>query len=129
MNPNILLRRLLLLDAGTCVATGALLTFGAGPLAAQLRMPAGLLVEAGIFLFVFALFVFWAARQAGRSAVPAEIVIALNIAWVVASLALIAGPWIEPNAVGVAFIAAQAAAVALLAGCQLLAFRRMQLQH
>lgn len=128
MNPNILLRRLLLLDAGTCVATGALLTVGAGPLAALLRMPAGLLVEAGIFLFVFALFVFWAARQAGR-AVPAEIVIALNIAWVVASLALIAGPWIEPSALGVAFIAAQAAAVALLAGCQLLAFRRMQLQH
>ena len=129
MNPNILLRRLLLLDAVTCIATGLLLTFGSAMLAAMLRLPAGLLVEAGIALLLFALFVLWASRQADRSPVPAEIVIALNIAWVAASLVLLAGPWVEPNALGTAFVAAQAAAVALLAGLQLIAFRRMPARH
>jgi hypothetical protein len=129
MNPNILLRRLLLLDAVTCLVTGLLLTLAASGLATLLVLPASLLVEADIVLLAFALFVFWAARQAGRSALPVEVVIALNFAWAVASVVLVAGPWIEPNALGTGFVAAQAGAVALLAGLQLVTLRRMQIQH
>lgn len=113
---TLMLRRVLQLDAATCVATGLLLAIGAEPIAALTRLPVPLLREAGIVLLPFALFVLWAARRSGGW--PVQAVIAANIAWVAASLAVIASPW-SGNAFGTAFVALQAAAVALLSGLQL----------
>lgn len=109
------LRPLLVLDAATCAAMGLLLALGAEPVAAITALPVPLLREAGLILLPFAAFVLWAARRGGGW--PVQAVIAANIAWVAASLALIATPW-AGNALGIAFIAAQAAAVALLAALQ-----------
>ena len=128
MNPNLFLKRVLLFDAATCAAMGLLLAFGAGLLARILAIDIVLLRETGIFLVAFALFVLWAAGRLARSAVPAEIVVATNIAWVIASILFVIGPWAAPNLLGTAFVAAQAAAVAGIAALQGLGLRRARLQ-
>lgn len=113
MTRNSLLRPVLLFDAATCLAMGALLVAAAGPIAMFTNLPVPLLREAGIILFPFALVVLWAARRGGW---PAQAVIAANIAWVAASLGAVL--WTQPNMLGVAFVAAQALAVAAIAAVQ-----------
>jgi len=105
----------MLFDAATCLAMGGLLVTAADPIAGLTELPVPLLREAGILLFPFALFVLWAARRGGGW--PVQAVVAANVAWVAASLALIASPW-SGSALGIAFVGAQAAAVALLAALQ-----------
>jgi hypothetical protein len=109
-----MLRPVMLFDAATCLAMGALLVAAAGPIAGLTDLPVPLLREAGIFLFPFALLVLWAARQGGT---PVRFVAGLNLVWVAASFAAIA--WTQPNAIGAAFVAAQALAVGAIAALQL----------
>jgi len=111
---NKLLRPVMLFDAATCLAMGTLLTAAAGPIAGLTDLPVALLREAGILLFPFALFVLWAARQGGGR--PAQLVAGLNLAWVAASFGAIA--LTQPNALGIAFVAIQALAVAGIAALQ-----------
>ena len=73
-----LLRPVMLFDAATCIAMGALLVVAAVPIAGLTDLPAPLLQEAGIILFPFALLVLWAARQGGGW--PAQLVAGLNLA-------------------------------------------------
>lgn len=108
-----MLRPIMLFDAATCLAMGALLVAAAGPIASLTDLPVPLLREAGIILFPFALLVLWAARQGGA---PVRFVAGLNLAWVAASFAAIA--WVQPNAFGIAFVAVQALAVAGIAALQ-----------
>lgn len=115
MTRHSMLRPILFLDAATCAAMGLLLALGADLVAAVTALPVALLREAGILLLPFAAFVLWTARHGGGW--PVRTVVAINFAWVAASLALIASPW-TGNALGVAFVAAQAACVALLAALQ-----------
>jgi hypothetical protein len=110
MKPLIPLRPLLWFDATTCIAMSALLAAAGGPLSPILGLPNVLLMEAGILLLLFALFVGWAATRTDPSGV-ARIVLAANIAWVIGSLALLAGPWLQPTLLGTAFVAVQALAV------------------
>jgi hypothetical protein len=110
-----LLRPVLLFDAATCLAMGALLVAATGPIAALTDLPPALLREAGILLFPFALFVLWAARHGGGW--PVQAVAAINLAWVAASFGAIL--WTQPNALGIAFVAAQALAVGAIAALQL----------
>ena len=117
MTPILFTRRILALDAVTCLAMGALLLAASGPLAGLLAIPQALLFEAGVILIPFALFVLWAMRRARESVAPVQAVAWANIAWVAASVALFA--FIAPNALGAAFIGTQAAAVAGLAALQL----------
>jgi hypothetical protein len=120
MTRNQLLRPVLLFDAATCLAMGGLLVAAAGPIAGLTDLPVPLLREAGILLFPFALFVLWAARQGGGW--PVQLVAGLNLAWVAASFAAI--PLAQPNALGMAFVAVQAVAVAGLAALQLYGLAR-----
>lgn len=115
MTRQSMLRPILFVDAATCAAMGLLLALGAEPVAAVTALPIALLREAGILLLPFAAFVLWVARRGGGW--PVRAVVAINLAWVAASLALIASPW-SGNALGIAFVAAQAACVALLAVLQ-----------
>ena len=110
---NKLLRPVMLFDAATCLAMGTLLTAAAGPIAGLTDLPVALLREAGIVLFPFALLVLWATRQGGT---PVRFVAGLNLAWVAASFAAIA--LTQPNALGIAFVAIQALAVAGIATLQ-----------
>lgn len=110
---NLSIQRLLGADALTCAAMGALLLAAAGPVGSLTLLPQDLLRAAGGLLMPIAAFmaVFARARRVPRWA--SAVVVAGNAGWVVASVALLAV--LAPNGLGVAFLLAQAGAVALLA--------------
>jgi hypothetical protein len=115
------LRRVLFVDAATCVGTGALLALGAGPLSPLLGLPAALLFYAGLSLFpIAALMAYIGARP---TAAGAWFIIAGNAAWVLGSIAVLF--LFSPTALGLAFVIAQAAAVALLAELEYVGVRKL----
>lgn len=118
------LRNALALDAAACAATGLLLALGAGPLSSLLGFPASFLMGAGLVLLpCAALLAFLASRETlPRLAVYA--VIGVNILWVADSvLILIAGSF-APTGLGIAFVLAQAAAVAAITELEVIGLRR-----
>ena len=120
------LRRIIALDAAACAASGALMAFAAGPLAGVTGLQPGLTQPTGVFLLVWAAFL---AFLATRPALPRAVVwllIGVNLVWVVESALFLALGWVQPTALGYAFVIAQAAAVALIAELQFLALRRAQ---
>jgi hypothetical protein len=109
------LSRVLLVDAVATGATAALLLAGAELLQPLLQLPAALLRGAGLFLVPF---VVWVAAMSRMARVPPRAmaaVVAINAAWVVASVWLVAGGPYQPNVLGIAFVLVQAAAVAVFA--------------
>src|SRR5262245_59050079 len=119
------LRRVLFLDAATCVAMGLFLVLLAQPLAPMLGLPAGLLEIAGASLLPIAAFMAWVATRSAFLRSGARLVVAGNAAWVAASAALLAGGWVEPTPLGFVFVAVQACAVALLAVVEYAAYSRL----
>lgn len=118
------LRAALALDAAASGVAGAVMLAGAGMLAPLLGLPATLLAAAGAVLLPFALAVGLLARRVAPPRGLAWAVVAVNEAWVVASVVLLLGPWVAPSALGVAFVLAQAGVVAVFAVLQALALRR-----
>ena len=110
---NTALQNVLLLDAATCIAAGALMAFGSNFVAGLTAISAPLLTWAGLILFPVAALMFYAGLQPARSRPLVWLIVLGNIGWVVASLAVLA--FITPNALGYFFIAVQASAVAVLA--------------
>jgi hypothetical protein len=100
------------LDAATCAAMGALLLVASEPVGTLTRLPPALLFGAGVLLVPVAAFIAVVAARPHRALVGA--VIAGNLAWVAASFVLLLGGFVAPNAVGVAFVLAQALAVLAL---------------
>ena len=123
------LRRALIVDAVVTGATALLLVFAAGMLAPWLEVPESLLRSAGIVLIPFVVYVAVVARREVVPRASVLVIIGLNFAWVAASLWLLLGGPIEPNALGYAFIIAQALAVALFAEVQYVGLRRSDLQR
>ncbi len=118
------LRNVLLADAASCIATGALQLAFAAPLAQLLNLPAALLVGTGWFLLAYAATV---AFVATRQPVPRPVVgviVAGNIGWAAGCVALLASGWVQPTALGMAWVLAQAATVAVLAELQFTGLRR-----
>lgn len=118
------LQRVLLVDAIATGATAVKLALAADWLEPLLALPAPLLRGAGLSLVPFVLFV---AMLSSRHAVPRgamAAVVAINVAWVVASAWLVvAGPY-QPNTWGVAFVLLQAAVVAVFAELGWIGLRR-----
>ncbi|GAA1390428.1 hypothetical protein GCM10009613_30980 [Pseudonocardia kongjuensis] len=114
--PAIAIRPALRVDALASGALGAATAAGAVPLAPLLGLPVALLVGAGAFLVLFAggLLLLAARRPVPPGGVWA--VVAVNVAWVVASVALVQVA--APTALGTAFLLAQAVVVAVFAGWQ-----------
>lgn len=110
---NNTLQNVLLLDAATCVATGALMAFGSNFVAGLTSIPAPLLYWAGLILFPIAALMIYAGLQATPPRPIVWLIVLGNIGWVIASLGVFA--FIAPNALGYLFILAQAAVVAVLA--------------
>lgn len=115
------LGRILALDALTCTAMGLLLLAASGPIAGLTALPPSLLFYAGALLIPIAIYMAQVARKGTDNGLAVGLVILGNIGWVVASLALFA--FIAPNALGVAFIMAQAAVVGLLAWLEYTSWR------
>ena len=118
------LRRVLIADAIASAATGLLMLFGAVPLEQWLAIPAGLLRVAGASLIPFAALVAWLALRETVSRAGVWTVIALNVIWVVDSVALLFTGWVQPAMLGYAFVLLQAAAVAVLAELEYMGLRR-----
>ena len=116
--PSPLLHRSMIADATISGATGLMLMAGAGMLTTLLGMPESLMRYAGLILLPFAAMVFYWSNPARLSRPRVWTIIALNIAWVVASVLLLAAGWTEPTALGVAFVLFQAVVVAVFAELQ-----------
>lgn len=117
------LRYVLIADAVASGSTGALMIAGAGFLSGLLSIPGGLLFEAGLLLVPYVLFVLWTATRRVIPVRPVWLIIACNALWTLGSIILLLG-WIQPNALGHAFVLIQALAVGLLGFAQYLGLGR-----
>jgi hypothetical protein len=118
------LRHVMLADAASCLATGALQVALAGPLAALLGLPSALLLATGSFLLGYAAV---AAFVATRTPVPRAAVAVFavgNLGWALACVLLLAGDWVQPTGLGTAWVLAQAVTVLVLAELQRLGLKR-----
>jgi hypothetical protein len=118
------LRNLLSLDAATCAVMGAVLIVGAVPIGQSTAIPPTLLFWAGLALLPIAAFIAATAAWAIGWPAAVSIVVLGNVLWVAGSLWLLVAGWIAPNSLGYLFIAAQAAAVAVLTVLEYTASRR-----
>lgn len=117
------LRYVLIADAVASGATGALMIAGAGFLSGLLSLPGGLLLGAGLLLVPYVLFVLWAGTRNAIPMKPVRFIIACNMLWTLGSIIALMG-WITPNALGVAFVIFQAAAVGIFGLLQYVALGR-----
>jgi hypothetical protein len=124
MSIQLPLRRVLLLDAVVSGACGLLMVLGAGTLGPALELPPGLLRWAGAALLPFAAAVGVLATRPAVAPRSVLALVAVNAAWVVASVAILLAGVVRPNALGVAFVVAQALVVALFAELQYAGLRR-----
>lgn len=118
------LRNTLHLDALASGATALLMLLGAPLLSGLLELPEPLLFWAGLVLIPFVAMLVIVAR---RNSVPNGLltgIIILNILWVIASFALLLTGAVAPNALGIAFVVAQALAVAVFTELQFIGMRR-----
>lgn len=118
------LRNIFAIDAVTCLAAGLLMAVGGSDLASLLAFPEFLLRYAGLFLIIFGGFVGLVARRATIAATAVWVIVICNALWAAESVAVLVTGWVAPNALGVAFVLAQAAWVGLLAGMQYACLRR-----
>ncbi|MGX5736271.1 hypothetical protein [Bosea thiooxidans] len=123
-----LLRKALALDAAACAGVGLLLAMAAGPLSAPLGLPESFLRGAGIILLPCAVLLgFLASRRVlPRFAIYA--VIGINLVWIVDSIAILLMGWFAPTGLGIAFVLAQAVAVAVVTELEVIGFRRSSAQ-
>ena len=118
------LRRVLAVDAAACLGMGVLCAVGAGVLARPLGLPWALLFILGPVQLACGAFIGWLAsrREAPRGLVL--FVVAGNAAWAAGSLLMLASSFVSPTTLGVVFVFAQAAAVAVLAELEWVGLRR-----
>lgn len=123
VNSDTFLRRVLWLDAATCIGCGTLLAAGGGLLDGLLGLPAPLLRLAGASLFPVAAFIAWLALRVRLSPVLVWVVIVGNVIWAADSILLLFTPWVAPTLLGTAFVLAQALMVLGLARAEQLGLR------
>ena len=125
MQPLTFLKRVLLLDAASCLGMGALLALGAGALAPVFGLDSALLFGAGAVLIPVGLFILWVGAR--RNLIPAAVylIVAGNLLWVLESLLVVRGAE-SITGLGTAFVLAQAAAVAGLSTLEWIGVRRVR---
>src|SRR3954451_6834673 len=97
IRPSLLLGRALLADSIFSGVSAVLLTFGASALASLLSLPQALLRETGLFLVAYAALVGWLGTRPSIPRPLVWIVVAGNVAWALASVALLFTGWVAPN--------------------------------
>jgi hypothetical protein len=123
IHASLLLRRAFLLDTITSGMMALLLTFGAAELAPLLNLPEALLRETGLVLVAYTALVGWLATRQSMPKALVLIVITINVAWTVASIALLFSSAVAPNLLGQLFIAGQAIVPGALAELQYIGLR------
>jgi hypothetical protein len=124
MATSTFLSRTLLLDAIATGATALLLLAAGGLLAGVLGLPQPLLRYAGLLLIPFVALVAWAGTRERAPGHVVRTVIGANAVWVIASILLLLGGWVQPTALGYAFVIGQAVVVGVFAELQLMGLRR-----
>jgi hypothetical protein len=124
INPSLLLRRAIQIDAIVSGAMALLLTFAAGMLAPLLHLPEALLLESGLFLIAYAALVGWLGTRMAMPKALVLIVIVGNALWTLGSIGLLFSGAVTPNLLGQIFIAVQAIAVGVFAELQYIGLRR-----
>lgn len=122
--PTPFLSRILVLDAATSAGAGLVLLLGAGHTAALLGLPSGFQRVAGLALLAFAAFVASVAAKARPSRRAIWAIIVVNVLWAVDSALVLLLGFVTATTLGVAFVLAQAAVVAILAELQTIGLRR-----
>lgn len=117
------LRYVLFADAGTCIATGLLMTVGSGLLVGLTGLPSDLLIYAGIGLFPFAALLVYLGTCRAVSSAAVWAVIVLNVLWTLDSFLLLASGWVTPSTFGYAFVIFQAVGVAGFAALEYIGLR------
>jgi hypothetical protein len=118
MDTRHLLRRTLVADAIISGTTGLVMVAAAGFLSTLLGVPEPLLRYAGISLLPFAILLVALAARGQLPHTAVRIVIIANVLWAVDSIALLFTGWVDPSALGYAFIVVQAIIVAVFAEVQ-----------
>ncbi|KUL97291.1 hypothetical protein DK26_00995 [Bosea sp. WAO] len=118
------LRNVLALDAAACAATGLLLSLGAGALAGLLGLPAEFLRGAGLVLLPCAAALAFLASRARLPRLAVYAVIGINILWVADSILVLVADWFQPTTLGVAFVLAQAAIVAVVTELEVIGLKK-----
>jgi hypothetical protein len=121
---NSYLRKALLADAIVSGMASAGMIAGSGLVAAPFGLPSELLLWAGIACVPFVALIAFVLRSETAPAGVVIAIIAINIAWVIASLIVAFGPVLAPTLIGKVFVVAQAATVALFAELQIIGLRR-----
>ncbi|GIH98327.1 hypothetical protein [Planobispora takensis] len=119
-----LLRLALRLDAVASGANGLLYVAAAALYGEMFGLPAAFLYPAGAFLLAFAAALLVLSSRPVISKAAAGGVIAVNAAWVVASVETLVAGWFPLTGLGTAMVIAQAVAVAAFAGLQFAGLRR-----
>lgn len=117
------IRPVLLADAALTGATALMMLVAARPLADLLDLPTALLAGAGAVLVPYVGYLLWLAN---RDAVPRAgigLTVTANVAWAIGCAALLIGDWVQPNALGVAFILLNAVVVIVFSDLQVMALR------
>jgi hypothetical protein len=112
----------LVVDAAISGATGVLLLAAGGMLAPVLAVSESLLRVAGAILIPFVGLVLYIATRGEVARGGVQLVIALNVAWVAASIMVLFN--VDPSLLGYAFIVVQAIAVAAFAEFQYVGLRK-----
>jgi hypothetical protein len=120
------LRRVLLFDATSCIASGLLAVFGAGALGKALGLPDNLLLFAGLSLFPFAAFLIYVAMSKVLRRVSVGTAIVLNVLWTLDSVLLLLSGWVSPTELGYVFVVVQALGVAILASLEYIGWRKSE---
>src|SRR3954453_6568100 len=113
--PSDFLRRVLLVDAASCIGMGLMLAALAVPLSRWFGLPAGMLREVGLFLLAFAVLVAALGLRRASPRLLFWMVVVGNALWALDSVLLLVSGWGAPTALGGGFVGAQALVVALLA--------------
>ena len=121
----VFLRRILALDALSCAALGIVMAPAAGSLAPLLGLPEGLIRGAGLLLLPVAAFIGWLASRRVPPRPAVWLVILGNMAWTAESFVLVGQMATSMTGLGIAFVTAQAVAVAGLALLEYAGLRRL----
>lgn len=118
------LRIALLLDAGMSGPSGLVLVAAPQAIGQATALPGGLLLGAGLFFLPYAALLAWLATRPAMPRWVVGLLAAGNLLWAVGCAALPLLGLVAPNGWGIAFLAAQAVAVAVFAELYILAMRR-----
>lgn len=122
-SPNFL-RNVLRADALSCIACGLLQVVFTDQMVELLNLPRALVVYSGEFLLAYGALVALLSTRTPMLRPLAWVLIAGNLAWAAGCAVLLFGGSFAPSAIGMAYVAAQALTVIVMAELQYVGLRR-----